>query len=51
VSTTANIIATQNVYSNGNIAMTSNIARNVYVESYAPGQFQGNIGDIWYQLY
>jgi hypothetical protein len=51
VSTTANIIATQSVYSNGNITMTSNIARNVYVESYAPGQFQGNIGDIWYQLY
>jgi hypothetical protein len=51
VSTTANIVATQSVYSNGNITMTSNIARNVYVESYAPGQFQGNIGDIWYQLY
>jgi hypothetical protein len=51
VSTTANIIATQNVYSNGNIAMTSNIARNVYVERYSPLSTQGNIGDIWYQIY
>jgi len=40
-----------NVRSNGNIAMTSNIARNVYVNSYAPGPTQGNVGDIWYQTF
>jgi hypothetical protein len=36
---------------NGNIAMTSNVARNVYVNSYAPAPTQGNIGDIWYQTF
>jgi hypothetical protein len=39
------------VYSRGNVAMTSNVARNVYVNSYAPSSTQGNIGDIWYQTY
>jgi len=48
--TTGNITA-GNVRSNGNIAMVSNIARNVYVNSYAPLSTQGNIGDIWYQTF
>jgi hypothetical protein len=48
---TAGNITAGNVRSNGNIAMTSNVARNVYVNSYAPGPTQGNVGDIWYQIF
>jgi hypothetical protein len=48
---TAGNITAGSVRSNGNIAMTSNVARNVYVNSYAPGPTQGNVGDIWYQTY
>ena len=48
--TAGNVTAT-NVRSNGNIAMTSNVARNVYVNNYAPGPTQGNVGDIWYQIF
>jgi len=55
INTTGNItagnITAGNVRSNGNIAMTSNVARNVYVNSYAPGPTQGNVGDIWYQIF
>jgi hypothetical protein len=51
----SNIVASNitagSVRSNGNIAMTSNVARNVYVNSYAPAPTQGNVGDIWYQIY
>jgi hypothetical protein len=47
----ASNITASNVRSNGNIAMTSNVARNVYVNSYAPAPTQGNVGDIWYQIY
>ena len=39
------------VISSGNIAMTSNVARNVFVNSYAPLTTQGNVGDIWYQTF
>jgi hypothetical protein len=44
-------ITAGNVISNGNVAMTSNIARNVFVNSYAPISTQGNVGDIWYQTF
>jgi hypothetical protein len=47
----ASLASTGLVYSRGNVAMTSNIARNVYVNSYAPSSTQGNIGDIWYQTF
>jgi cytoskeletal protein CcmA (bactofilin family) len=43
--------ATGNVYANGNIAMVSNLPRNVYVANTAPGNTAGNIGDIWYQTF
>jgi len=51
VGTLANLSVTGNVYSNGNIAMVSNLPRNVYVANTAPGNTAGNIGDIWYQTY
>ena len=44
-------ITAGNVISNGNIAMTSNVTRNVFVNSYAPLTTQGNVGDIWYQTF
>jgi len=44
-------ITAGNIISNGNIAMVSNIARNVYVNSVAPISTQGNVGDIWYQTF
>ena len=47
----ANITATGNVYSHGNIAMVSSVPRNVYVNSVAPISTQGNVGDIWYQTF
>jgi hypothetical protein len=47
----ANITATGNVYSHGNIAMTSSVPRNVFVNSSAPLSTQGNVGDIWYQTF
>ena len=47
----ANITATGNVYSYGNIAMVSSVPRNVYVNSVAPSSTQGNVGDIWYQTF
>ena len=50
INTTGNVTASY-VRSNGNIAMTSNVARNVYVNSYAPASTQGNVGDIWYQTF
>ena len=50
MSVTGNVTA-GNIISNGNIAMVSNIARNVYVNSYAPSSTQGNVGDIWYQTF
>ena len=50
VTTTGNITAGF-VRSNGNIAMTSNIVRNVYVANVAPISSQGNVGDIWYQTF
>ena len=49
--TAANITASGNVYSNGNIAMVSSVPRNVYVNSVAPTSSQGNVGDIWYQTF
>jgi hypothetical protein len=49
--TAANITASGNVYSNGNIAMVSSVPRNVYVNSVAPISTQGNVGDIWYQTF
>ena len=39
------------VYSNGNIAMVSNVPRNTWVSASAPTSGQGNIGDIWYQTF
>jgi hypothetical protein len=47
----ANLTVTGNVYSNGNIAMVSNLPRNTYVANVAPTSGQGNIGDIWYQTF
>jgi hypothetical protein len=44
-----NLLVTGNVYSRGNIALVSNLPRNVYVNNFAPNAGQGNIGDIWYQ--
>jgi hypothetical protein len=51
VGTLASLSVTGNVYSNGNIAMVSNIPRNTYVANTAPGNTAGNIGDIWYQTF
>jgi hypothetical protein len=51
ISNVATITATGNVYSNGNIAMVSNLPRNTYVANVAPTSGQGNIGDIWYQTF
>ena len=51
ISNVATITVTGNVYSNGNIAMVSDLPRNVYVANTAPGNTAGNIGDIWYQTY
>jgi hypothetical protein len=49
--TAKNFITTGNVYSRGNIAVVSNLPRNIYVNTVAPTSTQGNIGDIWYQTF
>ena len=54
VSAGGNIIATGNITGGNllvgsNIAMLSNVARQVWVSNVAPGNSQGAIGDIWYQ--
>jgi hypothetical protein len=49
VGTLTSLSVTGNVISNGNIAMVSNLPRNVWVANVAPTSGQGNVGDIWYQ--
>lgn len=51
VGTLSSLSVSGNIYSNGNIAMVSNVARNVYIANTAPGNTAGNIGDIWYQTF
>jgi hypothetical protein len=51
ISVLGNVVASANVYSNGNIAMVSNLPRNTYVANVAPTSGDGNIGDIWYQTF
>ena len=51
VGTLSSVSVTGNVYSNGNIAMVSNLARNTYVANVAPSAGQGAVGDIWYQTF
>ena len=51
VGTLSSLSVSGNVYSNGNIAMVSDLPRNVYIANTAPGNTAGNIGDIWYQTY
>lgn len=50
ISTTGNINAA-NVSINGNIAVVSTVARQVFVSNIAPTSGQGSIGDIWYQTF
>ena len=49
--TAGNVIVTGNIYSNGNVAVVSNLPRNVWVSTAAPLSTQGNVGDIWYQTF
>ena len=46
-----NVVATGAVFSNGNVAMVSNVARYTWVSNVAPSSAQGSVGDIWYQTY
>ena len=44
-------ITAGNVIVNGNIPMTSNVARYTWVANVAPTSGQGSVGDIWYQTF
>ena len=48
VTTTGNIKG-GNLLVGSNVAMLSNVARQVYVSNLAPAYGQGAVGDIWYQ--
>lgn len=50
ISATGNIIAA-GLYVGSNTTMLSNVARYTWVSNVAPGNSQGNIGDIWYQTF